>query len=175
MPLIAIVDAIATGRLRLARELSFEYVAMTQGEAGFPVPQDFEALPTQLRDLLASLRERHAPPGALLLAMADDQVCGTVAMRRSHVTRPTDALVERLYVRDSARRRGIARALMATVEGIAARAGFSRTVLSVMPSRAGAIAFYQANGYAPLTEDVNWPWPAVWLARALTRDVETAY
>src|SRR5688572_12611936 len=108
MPLIAIVDAIATGRLRLARELSFEYVALTQGEAGFPVPQDFEALPTQLRDLLESLRERHASPGALLLAMADDQVCGTVAMRRSHATRPTDALVERLYVRDSARRRGIA-------------------------------------------------------------------
>jgi hypothetical protein len=63
---------------------------------------------------------------------------------------------------------------MATIEGIAAQAGFSRTVLSVMPSRAGAIAFYQANGYTPLTEDVDWPWPAVWLSRALINDTDTA-
>jgi GNAT superfamily N-acetyltransferase len=167
MASVVIVDAVATGRLRLAVDLSFEYMALTQGEAGLPVPQDFEALPAPLRETLSSLRQRHAPPGCLLLALHDEQVCGTVAMRPSPLTRPTDALVERLYVRESMRRQGAAAALMSAVHRVAEQSGFGRAVLSVMPTRHGAIAFYRAIGYTPLAQDVDWPWPAVWLCHDL--------
>ena len=165
MPDVDIVDALATGRLDQARGITFEYLALTQGEAGLPVPQDISALPALLRDVLDSLAQRHAPPGALLLALSGDAVCGTVALQRSWLTRSTDAVVQRLYVREAFRRRGVARQLMSAVDAIAAREGFQRLVLNVMTSRAGARAFYAALGYTALAEPVDWPYGGLWLVR----------
>jgi Acetyltransferases len=167
MPGIDIVDALATGQLDQARDIAFEYLALTQGEAGLPVPQDIAALPEPLRVALDSLEQRHVPPGALLLALSGDAVCGTVALQRSWLTRTTDAVVQRLYVREPYRRCGIARELMATVHAIAAREGFQRLVLNVMESRTGALAFYRTLGYTPLSEPVDWPYGGHWLVRAV--------
>jgi len=165
MTSVGVVDALATGRLAPARDITFEYVALTQGEAGFAVPQDIAALPEPLRAVLDSLAERHRPPGTLLLAPLDDIVGGTVAMQRSWLTTGTDAVVQRLYVREVFRRRGIARTLMATVHGIAAREGFRRLLLNVMSSRTAALACYDVLGYVPLTESLDWPYGGVWLCR----------
>ncbi len=165
MTTVQIVDALTNGRLVAARAVTFEYMALTQGEAGLPVPQDVEALPAPLRETLESLATHHKPPGALLLALHDGVVCGTVAMRRSRLTLPTDAVVQRLYVYDAFRRRGIARRLMAAVHTVAAREGFHRLVLNVMSTREGALALYRGLGYQELTDEVDWPYGGVWLSR----------
>jgi ribosomal protein S18 acetylase RimI-like enzyme len=162
---VEVVDGLASRWLASARTIAFEYLALTQGEAGLPVPQDISALPVPLQAVLDSLSERHAPPGALLLALSGDTVCATVALQHSWLTVDTDAVVQRLYVREAFRRRGIARELMAAVHAIAVREGFHRLVLNVMTSRTAALAFYESLGYAPLTEPIDWPYGGIWLGR----------
>jgi GNAT superfamily N-acetyltransferase len=166
---VHVVDALETGRLGTAHDLTFEYLAMTEGEAGRPVPQDIQALPAPLRTVLHTLASSHEPPGALLLALAGDDdrdtAMGTVAMRRSALTRPTDAVVQRLYVRPQYRRGGIATALMAATHGIARARGFHRLTLNVMATRTGAVTLYESLGYEPMDEPEGWPWGGVWLYR----------
>jgi ribosomal protein S18 acetylase RimI-like enzyme len=169
MTAVRIVDALATGRVQAARDVAFEYVAMTQGETGSLVPQDIYDLPEPLRSTLDDLAVLHSPPGIVLLALEGEQVCGTVALRRSWLTRPTDAVVQRLYVPPGFRRRGIARDLMETLHMHAVAAGFHRLVLNVMASRTGAIAFYRGLGYDVLSKPVEWPYGGLWLARDLPR------
>jgi GNAT superfamily N-acetyltransferase len=164
---VDVMDALTTGRLAQARAITFEYVASTQGEAGLPVPQAIRDLPQPLRTVLESLDERHQSPGALLLALQGETVCGTVALQRSWLSAATDAVVQRLYVREAYRRQGIAGRLMAAVHEIAAREGFQRLILNVMASRAGALACYETLGYTRLTETLDWPYGGVWLGRRI--------
>ena len=168
-----VVDALATDRLAAARAITVEYVVLTQAEAGLPVPQDIRALPAPLRAIVDGLADNHRRPGALLLALDGEQVCGTVAMRRSTLTgggRHHDGLVQRLYVREAFRRRGIAGELMAAVHGIAAHEGFHRLVLNVMATRVAAQALYAELGYRPLDEAVQWPYGGIWLCREVTSE-----
>ena len=164
MSAATIIDALATGRIEAARDIVFEYLACTQGEAGSSVPRGVADLPPPLQAVLTSLAQRHDGSGALLLGVDGDEVVGCVGLSRSDVTEPTDGLVQRLYVRAPHRRRGIARALMTAVHDHARRKGFDRLVLNVMPSRVGAIAFYHRLGYRPMHDVEQWPYPAVWLA-----------
>ncbi len=159
-----IVDALASDWIEEARAIVFEYLALTQGEAGLPMPQGIADLPPSLQTIHASLAHIHATPGTLLLAIEADGVRGCVGLSRSNLTLPTDAMVQRLYVRAPHRRRGVARMLMSAVREHAQRHAFERLVLNVMPSRGGAIEFYQRLGYRPIPEVGQWPYPAVWLA-----------
>jgi hypothetical protein len=59
MAVPVIVDALATGPMRDARTIAFEYLAATQGEAGFPIPQRIADLPPTLQAVMASLEQRH--------------------------------------------------------------------------------------------------------------------
>jgi GNAT superfamily N-acetyltransferase len=168
MSTATIIDALATGRIEAARDIIFEYLACTEGEAGSSVPRGIADLPPPLQAVLTSLAQRHDGPGALLLAMDGDEVVGCVGLSRSDITAPADGLVQRLYVRASHRRHGLARALMNAVHDHARRNGFDRLVLNVMPSRTGAIAFYHRLGYRPMPDVHRWPYPAVWLAFELS-------
>jgi hypothetical protein len=110
MSTATIIDALATGRIEAARDIIFEYLACTEGEAGSSVPRGVADLPPPLQAVLTSLAQRHDGPGALLLAMDGDEVVGCVGLSRSDITAPADGLVQRLYVRASHRRHGLARA-----------------------------------------------------------------
>ena len=68
---------------------------------------------------------------------------------RSH--EEVDAEMKRVYVRESARRRGLARRIVAAVEASAAEAGRKRLVLETGPRQPEAIAMYRSLGYAPVT------------------------
>jgi ribosomal protein S18 acetylase RimI-like enzyme len=173
---LVIVDALATGRLQAARDITVEYLALTQGEAGFVVPQAISELPEPLRRIVDTLEDRHRTPGVLLLALCGDAepnddesevVCGTVALAPSALTQAGDGVVQRLYVRESFRRKAIASRLMEGAHAASQAAGFRRAVLNVMTSRVGAQAFYRGMGYRPLDEDVDWPYGGVWLCRDL--------
>jgi hypothetical protein len=60
---VQIVDALATGRLQEARDITVEYVSLTQGEAGLPVPQGIAELSAALRAVVDTLEDRYRPPG----------------------------------------------------------------------------------------------------------------
>jgi GNAT superfamily N-acetyltransferase len=134
MPPVHVVHALATGRMDAAREVTFEYLALTQARLGCWCHKTSQACPRRC---------------------AVSSTCsssGTVALARSSLTRATDAVLQRLYVRAAHRRRGIARELVAAVHAIALREGFDRTVLNVMSSRAGARALDKSLGYRTMTE-----------------------
>jgi GNAT superfamily N-acetyltransferase len=162
-----IVDALASGRAEDARAIVFEYLALTQAEAGLPVPQGIADLPPSLQAVHASLSQRHAARGTLLLAIDGNEVCGCVGLSRSDLTAPADGIVQRMYVRARHRRRGIARALMGAIHEHARQHGFNRLELNVMPSRVGAIEFYRRLDYQPMPDVEQWPYPAVWLRHDL--------
>ena len=162
-----IVDAVATGRVTEAASLVFEYMAITQVEAGRPVPATIAELPTVLRDECLDLPTTYEPPGALLLAFVAAAPVGCVGLR------PTgdDGVVEvkRLYVRPAYRRRGIARALMDAALEHADRAGFARLELDVMTTRMHVIAFYRDLGFEPHPPRDEWVFPMVSLGRVVPR------
>ena len=77
------------------------------------------------------------------------------------------AEVSRLYVRTPYRRRGVGAALMRTVHQHARTHAFTRAVLTVMPSRTGAIASYQRLGYTVVPAAYPIAYDMVWLATSL--------
>lgn len=62
-----------------------------------------------------------------------------------------DAEMKRVYVREHARRQGLARLLVAAVEASAAVAGRKRVILETGPRQPEAVAMYEALGYLPVT------------------------
>jgi len=62
----------------------------------------------------------------------------------------SDAEMKRVYVRETARRRGLARLLVAAVEDSAAQAGRKRVILETGPRQPEAISMYEALGYVPV-------------------------
>lgn len=63
-----------------------------------------------------------------------------------------DAEIKRMYVAPEARGRGLARRILAALEGDAAAAGRSRMVLETGTEQPEAIALYASCGYAPVTK-----------------------
>ncbi|MGI8435052.1 MAG: GNAT family N-acetyltransferase [Nocardioidaceae bacterium] len=55
--------------------------------------------------------------------------------------------VKRMYVASTARRRGLARQMLATIESSAARCGADAVVLETGQPQSAAVAFYRACGY----------------------------
>jgi ribosomal protein S18 acetylase RimI-like enzyme len=162
-----VVDALVTGRITEAMALVFEYMAVTQVEAGRPLPAGVDDLPTVLRDECLDLPTTYGPPGALLLACVDTASVGCVGLR------PTVdagvAEVKRLYVRPTYRRRGIAHALMDAALEHAERVGFGRLELDVMTTRTHVIAFYRGLGFQPQPPRDEWVFPMVSLGRDVPR------
>ncbi|MEU6248086.1 GNAT family N-acetyltransferase [Glycomyces sp. NPDC047010] len=61
-----------------------------------------------------------------------------------------DAEMKRVYVRESARRQGLAKRIVAAVEESAAAAGRKRLILETGPRQPEAVAMYALLGYAPV-------------------------
>jgi GNAT superfamily N-acetyltransferase len=64
--------------------------------------------------------------------------------------RPTDAEIKRMYVAQSARGNGFARAVLAELERTATAAGRKRSVLETGLKQPEAIALYQSSGYTEI-------------------------
>lgn len=85
------------------------------------------------------------PPAGLFLVGYDDDVpvaCGGWRRRGAD-----DVEIKRMYVAESARGRGLARAMLAELERTASAAGARRVVLNTGYRQTEAIAFYAATGY----------------------------
>src|SRR5687767_10439249 len=86
-----------------------------------------------------------APPhGTFLIAWADDQAVGCGGLRRID---DTTGEIKRMFVADSARRRGIARAVLVELEKAARDLGYERLILETGTLQPEAIGLYESHGY----------------------------
>jgi GNAT superfamily N-acetyltransferase len=112
---------------RLIAEVQQEYVDRYGGEDQTPV------------DLA-----EFVPPRGLFLVGYD----GTAAVAcGGWRTRGTDAEIKRMYVTRTARRRGLARVMLAELERTARAAGHHRVILETGSEQPEAIALYRSAGY----------------------------
>jgi len=86
------------------------------------------------------------PSGLFLLGVLDGEPAVTGGWRRKG-----DDTVEfkRMYVLDSARRRGLARLMLAELEATALAAGARRVELNTGSQQPEAVALYESSGYEP--------------------------
>jgi GNAT superfamily N-acetyltransferase len=87
------------------------------------------------------------PDGVFLVAAVDGVVAGCGGIRR-HTE--GSAEVKRMYVRPEARGSGVARELLAALEGFARESGYSEVRLETGTGQPEAIALYRSAGYLPV-------------------------
>jgi GNAT superfamily N-acetyltransferase len=88
------------------------------------------------------------PDGLFLVGLLDGTAVATGGWRRHG---PEVAEIKRMYVAESARRRGLARLMLAELERRAVAAGITRMVLNTGPRQPEAVAMYEQAGYRPST------------------------
>lgn len=122
----------------LVEDVQLEYVARYGGRDETPLePGYFEP-----------------PNGAFFVGYLDGRPVATGAWRRRRdvVVDGLDqsAEVKRMYVAPSARRRGLARAMLTHLEGTARAAGAEVVVLETGLAQPEALALYESSGYTPI-------------------------
>lgn len=114
---------------RLIKELSAELAKLypfSDGSAGFK-PTDVEV-----------------PQAAFVVARLDGHAIGCGAMRPLD---DTTVEVKRMYTHASYRRKGVGRAILAEIERLAIRFGYSSIKLQTGPEQPDAAALYEKVGY----------------------------
>ena len=124
--------------LRIARRLLREY------ERSIGVDLCFQDFAGELRGLPGEYRP---PGGELWLARVGTRVVGVVALRR---LKPKVGEMKRLYVRPSARGRGLGRRLVEIVLRAARRRGYRWIQLDTLPTMTVARALYRELGFVPV-------------------------
>ncbi|HET6850276.1 MAG TPA: GNAT family N-acetyltransferase [Gaiellales bacterium] len=114
--------------VRMVAEVQREYVQLYGGpDAAAVDPGEFDP-----------------PNGLFLVGVLDGEPVATGGWRR---TAGDEAEIKRMYVAAPARRRGLARLMLAELESTAAAAGVRRLVLNTGPEQPEAVALYQQAGY----------------------------
>jgi len=142
-----ICQALTPQHLAFARTLFQEYAA------GLGIDLSFQGFPAEL----AGLPGLYAPPhGRLLLARADGEAQGCVALRPLG-----DRVCEmkRLYVRPALRGQGLGKRLAQQVIAEARVAGYATMKLDTLASMRGAIRLYEALGFIRCAAYYDTPLP----------------
>jgi GNAT superfamily N-acetyltransferase len=124
---IEVVDYSSPEAAELIEEVQHEYVLRYGGRDDAPVdPAEF------------------APPKGLFLVGYLDGTAAACGGWRSH---GSEAEIKRMYVRQNARGRGLARAVLAELERTALAAGHRRMILETGSKQPEAVALYRSAGY----------------------------
>ena len=109
--------------------------------------------------------EQFAPPGGAFLVGFDDgrPICGGGLKRLE----PGVVEIKRMYVVPEARRRGVARELLAALEDTARRLGYERARLDTGPKQPDAERLYRAAGYREIGNFNANPEASFWGEKAL--------
>ncbi|HYN61205.1 MAG TPA: GNAT family N-acetyltransferase [Rubrivivax sp.] len=125
--------------LQATREIFREYADSLAVDLCF---QNFDA------ELAGLPGDYAAPEGLLLLAFADDELAGCVAMRRlSEVDHANACEMKRLFVRRAFRRFGLGRLLAQALMEHAAAAGYSVMLLDTLDEMESARELYATLGF----------------------------
>ncbi|MCX6407819.1 MAG: GNAT family N-acetyltransferase [Propionibacteriales bacterium] len=93
--------------------------------------------------------EEFVPPRGLFVVLeVDGQPAAMGGWRRGGPQGASDAEIKRMFVRETHRRLGLARLVLAELERTAAEAGVRRLVLETGDQQPEAIALYTSSGYA---------------------------
>ncbi|MDH6545203.1 GNAT family N-acetyltransferase [Streptomyces sp. SPB4] len=135
-------------QIEQATEQDVDVISVILGEieayyGGQPIPADGE----QIRAALFGAQ----PAATVLLARAGDEVVGMASFSFLWPAAGADRslYLKELYVREAARRQGVAGALIAAVRDAAAKAGCSRVEWTADTDNPAALSFYQALGAEP--------------------------
>jgi carbonic anhydrase len=133
---MTVVQAQSPEQIEIARVLLGEYAA------GLNIDLCFHNFDQEV----AGLPGNYAPPsGRLLLAIADEQVAGCIALRPFG---PSDCEMKRLYVRPEFRGQGLGKKLVTTMIDAAREMGYERMLLDTLPGKMDeAIALYHSFGF----------------------------
>jgi GNAT superfamily N-acetyltransferase len=129
-------------------------------------PDDIEVISGVLGEIVAHYGSRPTPldqdqlitdlftdesVATCLLAVDGDDVLGLAActFRRPAAASPPSFYVKELFVRPSARRRGVAGELLAAIQAAAVKAGCSRVEWTADRDDPAVLAFYAAYGAQP--------------------------
>jgi GNAT superfamily N-acetyltransferase len=105
-----------------------------------------------------------APPGgAFLVGYEGDQPVCCGALKRLD---DTTGEIKRMYVVPATRRRGLARVLLHALEDAGRDRGYTVLRMDTGPKHQHAIAFYEAEGYAPVADYNANPLAAWWGEKA---------
>jgi len=99
------------------------------------------------------------PAGAFLVGFHEDE---PVCAGGIKPIAPDAAEIKRMYVVPSARRRGVARALLRALEDAARKRGYALVRLDTGPLQEGAMALYAAEGYIEIGNFNGNPIAAYW-------------
>ena len=151
-----IIQAQSTEQIDSARQLFLEY------EKEINVDLCFQGFAEELKNLPG----KYDPPdGALLLAMADQQALGCVALRRFS---STAAEMKRLYVQPLHRHLGLGQVLARRIVERARELGYRRMVLDTLDTMHGAQALYRSLGFVDIDAYYDNPLPgALYFAKDL--------
>jgi ribosomal protein S18 acetylase RimI-like enzyme len=132
--------------------------------AGLGISLCFQNFDAEVADLPGA----YSPPtGRLLVAEADGELIGCVALRPRA---PGVCELKRLYVRPAYRGRGLGRRLLETLLAEAVAAGYREAVFDTLQSMTEALALYRSLAFEP-TEPYN-DHPVcgtLWFRKTLTR------
>lgn len=107
----------------------------------------YETTPTEMETRLRSIRSM--PAYQTLVAVVDGRVCGMIgtSAQASYEHNDLGGRILAFVIAQTARRRGIGRALIAVAEENFARRGITRVALDTRLTREDAHKFYEALGY----------------------------
>ena len=125
-------------QLRTARHLLEEYwTSLGFDRETFGFGEELDGLPGAYA----------RPEGRLALAVLSDQVVGCIALRRLD---NSSCEMKRLFVRHSARGKGIALALLTWLVAEARSQGYSRMLADTLPTMNDALRLYERFGFTPV-------------------------
>ncbi len=127
--------------IRIADQRDAGTIAQLLGQLGYPTAAG------ELGERLERLTDR--PDGEVLVAELDGAVVGVAAYVLIDLLERADpqCRITALVVDDRSRRRGVAYALLHTIEETARDFGCFRLEVTSRPERAEALAFYRAAGF----------------------------
>jgi GNAT superfamily N-acetyltransferase len=149
---VAIVSVDAGGEVATGLLLQYYQELASRFPEGFDVGQAVDPSPEEL-----------APPhGAFLVAYLSAAPVGCGAMRKLD---STTAEIKRMWVDPAARGHGLARRLLAELEGIARRLQCHAVRLDTSAHLPEALSLYRSSGYTDIAPYNDNPYAAHWLEK----------
>ncbi len=137
-PQVSIEEAVSPDAVAEVRALLLEY------EADIGVDLCFQGFHEELASLPGSYAR---PNGRLFIARSEMEAIGCIALRP---LQHGDAEMKRLYVRSSARARGLGQLLVNVLIEAARTIGYKRVLLDTLPAMASAQALYRSLGFVEI-------------------------